>query len=83
MNNSKKQQIGIIVNVLRTDTDVILKKINTIIKKYNIEAIIINYDISSYNNVKKSSKRIKKCINADIYRRRWYITFSFKNSNKI
>ncbi|OEJ14334.1 NAD(+) kinase [Brachyspira hampsonii] len=59
MNNSKKQQIGIIVNVLRTDTDGILKKINTIIKKYNIEAIIINYDISSYNNVKKAAKELK------------------------
>ena len=59
MNSRKKQQIGIIVNVLRTDTDGILKKIDKIIKKYNIEAIIIDYDISSHNNIKKATKELK------------------------
>ncbi|TVL79527.1 NAD(+) kinase [Brachyspira hyodysenteriae] len=59
MNNREKQQIGIIVNVLRTDTNSILKKINSIIKKYNIESIIIDYDISSYNNIKKAAKELK------------------------
>lgn len=59
MNNTEIKQIGIIVNVLRNDTSCILKKLNNIIEKHNIEAIIIDYDISSYINIKKAAKELK------------------------
>ena len=57
MNNNTKKQIGIIVNTLRGDPACILKHIDKILKKYDIEAIIIYYDISSYINIKKATKK--------------------------
>ena len=59
MNNNTKKQIGIIVNTLRGDPACILKHIDKILKKYDIEAIIIYYDISSYINIKKATKELK------------------------
>lgn len=54
-----KKLIGIIVNTSRGDPTYILKNINKILKKYNIESIIIDYDISSYRNINKSIKILK------------------------
>lgn len=54
-----KKQIGIIVNILRGDPAAILKNINKILKKHGIEAIIIDYNISSYKNIKKAAKELK------------------------
>lgn len=59
MSNNTKNQIGIIVNTLKGDPVCILKKINNILKKYSIETIIIDYDISSYMNIKKAAKELK------------------------
>ncbi|WP_295162715.1 NAD(+)/NADH kinase [uncultured Brachyspira sp.] len=59
MSNNTKNQIGIIVNTLKGDPVCILKKINNILKKYSIEIIIIDYDISSYMNIKKAAKELK------------------------
>ncbi|WP_367182057.1 NAD(+)/NADH kinase [Brachyspira sp.] len=59
MNDNVKKQIGIIVNTINGDPIYILKKISDILKKYNIEAIIIDYDISSYMNIKKAVKELK------------------------
>lgn len=54
-----KKLIGIIVNTTRRDPTYILKNINKILKKYNIESIIIDYNISSYSNINKSIKILK------------------------
>ena len=59
MNNNTKKQIGIIVNTLRGDPACILKNIDKILKKHEIEAITIDYDISSYINIKKATKELK------------------------
>ncbi len=59
MNEKSKKQIGIIINTLRGDPACILKKISDILKKYDIESIIIDYDISSYMNIKKATKELK------------------------
>lgn len=59
MDNDTKKQIGIIINTLRGDTTCILKKIDEILKRYDIEAITIDYDISSYINIKKATKELK------------------------
>ena len=59
MNNKAKKQIGIIVNTLRGDPACILKNIKKILKKYNIEPIIIDYDISTYMNIKKAIRKLR------------------------
>lgn len=59
MDNDTKKQIGIIIDTLRGDTTCILKKIDEILKRYDIEAITIDYDISSYINIKKATKELK------------------------
>lgn len=62
MNKNKpknNKSIGIIVNTLRGDPAYILSKIKNILKKYSIEHIIIDYDISSYQNIVKAIKILK------------------------
>ena len=58
-NNIEKKLIGIIINKSRNNTDSIVKKLKNIINKYNAEAISIDYDISSYNNINKAIKTLK------------------------
>lgn len=53
------KSIGIIVNTLRGDPAYILSKIKTILKKHSMEHIIIDYDISSYQNIVKARKILK------------------------
>lgn len=53
------KSIGIIVNALRGDPAYILAKIKTILKKHSIAPIIIDYDISSYQNIVKARKILK------------------------
>ncbi|TKZ29291.1 NAD(+)/NADH kinase, partial [Brachyspira catarrhinii] len=62
MNKNKtenNQSIGIIVNTIKGDPADILSKIKNILKKHKIEPIIIDYDISSYQNINKASKILK------------------------
>ena len=57
--NKNNQSIGIIVNTIKGDPADILSKIKNILKKHKIEPIIIDYDISSYQNINKASKILK------------------------
>lgn len=57
--NKNNQSIGIIVNTIKCDPADILSKIKNILKKHKIEPIIIDYDISSYQNINKASKILK------------------------
>lgn len=58
-NSKNHESIGIIVNTLRGDPAYILSKVKNILKKHRIEAIIIDYDISSYQNINKARKILK------------------------
>lgn len=57
--NKNNQSIGIIVNTIKGDPADILSKIKSILKKHRIEPIIIDYDISSYQNINKARKILK------------------------
>ena len=57
--NKNNQSIGIIVNTIKGDPADILSKIKNILKKHKIEPIIIDYDISSYQNINKARKILK------------------------
>ena len=57
--NKNKQSIGIIVNTIKGDPADILSKIKNILKKHKIEPIIIDYDISYYQNINKARKILK------------------------
>ena len=58
MKNNKS--VGIIVNTLRGDPASILSKVKSILKKHRIESIVIDYDISSRQNIKKAGKILKE-----------------------
>lgn len=58
-NINKMSPIGIIVNVLRGDPKFIVKKIKEILKKHSINAIIIDYNITYSQNMKKAIKEFK------------------------
>ena len=57
--NKNNQSIGIIANTIKGDPADILSKIKSILKKHKIEPIIIDYDISSYQNINKARKILK------------------------
>ena len=57
--NKNNQSIGIIVNTIKGDPADILSKIKNILKKHKIAPIIIDYDISSYQNINKARKILK------------------------
>lgn len=62
MNKNKlenTQSIGIIVNTIKGDPADILSEIKAILKKHKIKPIIIDYDISSYQNINKARKILK------------------------
>ena len=62
MNKNKLENtksIGIIVNTIKGDPADILSEIKNILKKHEIEPIIIDYDISSYQNINKARKILK------------------------
>ena len=58
-NKKNKKVVGIIVNTLRGNPDIIVKSIKKILKKYNIKDIVIDYDISTYLNIVKAIKQLK------------------------
>lgn len=57
MNNNKS--VGIIINTLRGNPASILSKVKAILKKHRIETVIIDYDISSRQNINKAGKILK------------------------
>lgn len=62
MNKNKSentQSIGIIVNTIKGDPADILSEIKAILKRHKIKPIIIDYDISSYQNINKARKILK------------------------
>ena len=62
MNKNKSENnksVGIIINTLRGNPASILSKVKAILKKHRIETVIIDYDISSYQNINKASKILK------------------------
>ena len=62
MNKNKlenNQSIGIIVNTIKGDPADILSEIKSILKRHKIKPIIIDYDISSYQNINKARKILK------------------------
>ena len=62
MNKNKlenTQSIGIIVNTIKGDPADILSEIKNILKRHKIKPIIIDYDISSYQNINKARKILK------------------------
>lgn len=62
MNKNKlenTQSIGIIVNTIKGDPADILSEIKAILKSHKIKPIIIDYDISSYQNINKARKILK------------------------
>lgn len=62
MNKNKlenTQSIGIIVNTIKGDPADILSEIKAILKRHKIKPIIIDYDISSYQNINKARKILK------------------------
>lgn len=59
-NKSKNNKsVGIIINTLRGNPASILSKVKAILKKHRIETIIIDYDISSRQNINKAGKILK------------------------
>lgn len=64
MTRNKKQNkmlpIGIIVNGVRGDPKLIVKKIKGILKNYNIKTIVVDYDITYSKNIKKAIKDMKE-----------------------
>ena len=62
MNKNKSENnksVGIIINILRGNPASILSKVKAILKKHRIETIIIDYDISSRQNINKAGKILK------------------------
>lgn len=62
MNKNKSENnksVGIIINTLRGNPVSILSKVKAILKKHCIEAVIIDYDISSRQNINKARKILK------------------------
>lgn len=62
MNKNKSENnksVGIIINILRGNPDSILSKVKAILKKHRIETVIIDYDISSRQNINKARKILK------------------------
>lgn len=59
-NKSKNNKsVGIIINTLRGNPASILSKVKAILKKHCIETVIIDYDISSRQNINKAGKILK------------------------
>lgn len=59
-NKSKNNKsVGIIINTLRGNPAYILSKVKAILKKHCIETVIIDYDISSRQNINKARKILK------------------------
>lgn len=59
-NKSKNNKlVGIIINTLRGNPASILSKVKAILKKHRIETVIIDYDISSRQNINKARKILK------------------------
>ena len=62
MNKNKSENnksVGIIINTLRGNPAFILSKVKAILKKHRIETVIIDYDISSRQNINKARKILK------------------------
>lgn len=62
MNKNKSENnksVGIIINTLRGNPSSILSKVKAILKKHRIETVIIDYDISSRQNINKARKILK------------------------
>lgn len=62
MNKNKSENnksVGIIINTLRGNPASILSKVKAILKKHCIETLIIDYDISSRQNINKARKILK------------------------
>lgn len=62
MNKNKSENnksVGIIINTLRGNPASILSKVKAILKKHRIETVIIDYDISSRQNINKAGKILK------------------------
>lgn len=62
MNKNKSENnksVGIIINTLRGNPASILSKVKAILKKHCIETVIIDYDISSRQNINKARKILK------------------------
>ena len=62
MNKHKSENnksVGIIINTLRGNPASILSKVKAILKKHRIETVIIDYDISSRQNINKARKILK------------------------
>lgn len=62
MNKNKSENnksVGIIINTLRGNPASILSKVKAILKKHHIETVIIDYDISSRQNINKARKILK------------------------
>lgn len=62
MNKNKSENnksVGIIINTLRGNPASILSKVKAILKKHRIETVIIDYDISSRQNINKAGKMLK------------------------
>lgn len=62
MNKNKSENnksVGIIINTLRGNPVSILSKVKAILKKHCIETVIIDYDISSRQNINKARKILK------------------------
>lgn len=62
MNKNKSENnksVGIIINTLRGNPVSILSKVKAILKKHRIETVIIDYDISSRQNINKAGKMLK------------------------
>lgn len=62
MNKNKSENnksVGIIINTLRGNPVSILSKVKAILKKHRIETVIIDYDISSRQNINKARKILK------------------------
>lgn len=62
MNKNKSENnksVGIIINILRGNPASILSKVKAILKKHCIETVIIDYDISSRQNINKARKILK------------------------
>lgn len=62
MNKNKSENnksVGIIINILRGNPASILSKVKAILKKHRIETVIIDYDISSRQNINKARKILK------------------------
>ena len=57
--SENNKSVGIIINTLRGNPASILSKVKAILKKHCIETVIIDYDISSRQNINKARKILK------------------------